>query len=186
LIPADRLSLSQQERLRQGAENNVKARLARKLATTPNSLVVRDADYVADFVPAATAAGLAGWLSMPLAAIAGVYSVFADNVPAAQAPQVPNNQAWIFYGAAILLADAAGETITQLRFSVGAAANRRAQFDLENLYSGWTAMGYFSQPVVYDPQEIATVQIVARIPTAAGARIQLLTFVAEPLQQNVI
>ena len=193
-ILAEKLSLAQQERLRAGADRMARIRLARKLAVPEGkaldlinpAIICRDADYVTDFVPVATQAGLAGWLSMPLAAIAGMYSVFANNVPAALTPTVLNNQAVIFYGVDVLLADAAGETVTYIQFGIGQANNRRAQFDLEGLYGGQNASCYFSQPVYYDPQEIMNVQIRARIATAAGARVRLAAFIAEPTQQSVI
>lgn len=194
IVPAEKLSLAQQERYRGAAELMAKKRLARKLAVPESqaldpmnpAIIVRDADYVTDFVPAATSAGLAGWLSMPLLAVAGMYSLFANNVPAALTPQVPNNQAWVFYGVDILGDDAADQTVTFIIFGVGMANNRRAQFDLEALYGGESATGYFSQPVFYDPQEICQVAIRARDATAAGARVRLFTFIAEPIQQTVI
>lgn len=194
IINDDNLSLAQQERLRAGAERMARIRLARKLAVPEAqaldlrnpAIIARDEDYVTDFIPVATAAGLAGWLSMPLVAIAGMYAIFADNVPAAQTPQVPNNQAWVFYGVHIMLADAAGETVSFIQFGVGAANNRRGQFMLESLYSGDNSSGFFSQPVCYDPQEIANIQIRARVATGVGARIRLRTFIAEPIQQTVI
>jgi len=194
MIPVEKLSLAQQERLRAGAERMARIRLARKLAIPESqaldnrnpAVIVRDADYVNDFVPVATSAGLAGWLTMPLAAVGAWYSVFANNVPAALTPQVPNNQAWVFYGVDVMLATAAAEDITFIRFGIGNAANRRAQFDLESLYGGMSATGYFSQPVYYDPQEVTTIQVLARVATGAAARVRLMTFVAEPIQQTVI
>ena len=194
IIPAEKLALASQERLRAGAERMARVRLARKLVVPEAqaldlqnpAIIARDEDYVTDFVPVATQAGLAGWLSMPLAVIAGMYAIFANNVPAALTPQVPNNQAWVFYGVEILLADAAGETVTFIQFGVGAANNRRAQFTLEGLYGGLSATGFFSQPVHYDPQETANIQIRARIATGAGARVRLMTLIAEPIQQTVI
>ncbi|MFA5401492.1 MAG: hypothetical protein WC359_13665 [Dehalococcoidia bacterium] len=194
IILAEKAALANQERLRAGAERMARVRLAKKLAVPEAqaldpvnpAIIVRDADYVVDFVPAATAVGLTGWLSMPMVAIAGMYSVFANNVPAALTPQVPNNQAVVFYGIDVLLADMAGETVTFIQFGVGAANNRRAQFDLEGLYGGQAATGYFSQPVYYDPQEIMNVQIRARVATGVGARVRLATFIAEPIQQTVI
>jgi len=194
VIPSAGLSLAAQERLRGLAERMVKIRLAAKLAIPQAkaldeinpAIIARDADYVTDFIPVATQAGLAGWLSMPLAAIAGMYSLFANNVPAAITPTVLNNQAVVFYGVDILLADAAGENVTQIIFGVGNANNRRAQFDLEGLYPHMAVSGFFSQPVAYDPQEIINVQIRARIATGVGARVRLATLVAEPTQQTVI
>jgi hypothetical protein len=169
-------------------------RLAKKLAIPEAqaldpvnpALIVRDADYVVDFIPAANSVGLAGWLSVPLAAVAGLYSLFATNLGVPLFPVVPNNQAWIFYGIDVLLNDAALESVSHIRFGVGAAANRRAQFDVECLYAGQTASGYFSQPVYYDPQETVTVLIRARVATGAGARVRLATLIAEPIQQTVI
>jgi len=194
VIPAERLSLSQQERLRAGADRQARIRLARKLAIPEAqaldpinpAVICRDEDYVTDFIPAGAGVGLAGWLSMPLAAIAGMYSVFANAAVVALTPQVPNNQAWVFYGVDILLADAAGENITYLQFGVGIANNRRAQFTLEGLYGGLSPSGYFSQPVFYDPQETANIQVRARIATGVGARVRLATFIAEPIQNTVI
>ena len=194
IIPAENASLAAQERLRSGAERMAIKRLANKLAVPEAkafdpvnpAIIVRDEDYVTDFVPVATQAGLAGWLSMPLAAIAGMYSIFANNVPAALTPQVPNNQAWVFYGIEVLLADAAAENVTFIQFGIGVANNRRAQFGLEGLYGGLNASGYFSQPIFYDPQEIANIQIRARLATAVGARVRLMTFIAEPIQTTVI
>ncbi len=194
LIPADRVALASQERFRSAADRMARTRLAKKLSIDPLSaldeknpaVICRDADYVTDFIPIATSAGLAGWLSIPLAAVAGWYSLFADNVLAPLTPQVPNNQAVIFYGMDVLLADAAGETVSYIRFGVGTAANRRAQFDVECLYGSISTSGYFSQPVYYDPQEIMTVQIRARVATGFGARVRLATLIAEPIQQTVI
>lgn len=194
VIPAERLSLAAQERLRYQAETQARKRLAGKtnvseaaaLDKLNPAIIARDEDYINDFIPAATRAGLAGWLTMPLAAIAGMYSVFADNVPAAMTPQVPNNNTWVFYGVEIYLADWAAENVTYLQFGVGNANNRRAQFDLEKLYVGTSSAGYFSQPVCYDPQEVVNIQVRARLATAAGCRMRLMTFIAEPIQTNVI
>jgi hypothetical protein len=194
IVLQETVSFTAQEQLRASAERMARTRLARKLAVPETqaldpknpAIIARNADYVTDFVPVATQAGLAGWLTMPMTAVAGMYSVFANNVPAALTPQVPNNQAWVFYGIEVLLADAAGETVSFIQFGVGQANNRRAQFGLEELYGTQNCVGYFSQPVCYDPQEIANVQIRARVATGVGARIALLTFVAEPTQQTVI
>jgi len=194
VIPKENLALASQERLRSGAERMARIRLARKLAISETAaldpknpaVIARDEDYVTDFVPQATQAGLAGWLSMPLAAAATFYSIFANNVPAALTPQVPNNQAVVFYGIEVLLADAAGETVTFIQFGIGAANNRRAQFNIESLYSGMNPCGYFSQPVYYDPQEIMNVQIRSRIATGLGARLRLQCLIAEPIQNTVI
>lgn len=191
IIPQGSVSLSAQERLRGIAERQVKVRLAKKLAIPEAAaldlknpaVIARDASYVTDFVPVATAVGLVGWLTMPLAAAGAFYSVFANNVPAALTPVVLNNQAVVFYGIDILDNN---QPVSEIIFGVGTANNRRAQFDIEGIYSRLDTCGFFSQPVGYDPQEIMNVQVRARVATGAGARVRLACFIAEPTQQTVI
>lgn len=180
IIPTGELSYSDQAGMRmQAVENGKRALKARANVVNP---VDRDADYPVDFVPVATRAGLAGWLTMPLVAPAVNYSVFADNVPAALTPQVPNNNVWVFYGCEILTLN---DPVTQLFFATGTAANRKAQFDLEKLYTKLETSGYFTQPVVYDPQEIVTALVRARLATGVGCRFVLFTIIIEPLQVSV-
>lgn len=193
LIQTDEISLANQERLRQQAVIAGKERaLAMKVATVGSpdrysTLVDRDADYVTDFIPAATSAGIAGWLSMPLVAVAALYSVFADNAPAAVTPAVPNNQVWVFYKVSILATPGVVvDPVSMLFFRTGAAANMKAQFDLESLYAKLSADGYFTRPVVYDPQEICTCQVEARIATAAACRVKLGALVIEPIQVTLV
>lgn len=193
LIQTDEISLSAQERMRQAAVIKGKERaLELKLATPGqpdrfSSVVARDADYVTDFVPVATSAGIAGWLSMPLVAVGALYSVFADNVPAALTPAVPNNQVVVFYKVAILATPGVVvDPVSMLFFRTGAAANMKAQFDLETLYSKLSADGYFTKPVVYDPIEIITAQVECRVATAAACRVKLGCLIIEPIQVTLV
>ena len=186
IIPVGETALAAQAHMREVAEKKgLEALVNHAVIHKAEDGAARDADYPVDFIPAATRAGLAGWLSMPFAVVAALYSVFADNVPAAQTPIVLNNQVWVFYGASIIDAinpDAGGE----LFFGIGTANNRKAQFDLEKLYSKLETDGYFSEPVVYAPQDIVTVQVRARLATGVGWRLQLKTLICEPLQQSVV
>ena len=182
LIPIANMSLADQERRRQtavmaGRQALVDAAIVRNVT----NVVDRDADYPFDFVPAATRAGLAGWLSMPLAVAATLYSLFADNVPAALTPQVPNNQVWVFYGMHVLTLN---DPITQIFFSIGVSAIRKAAFDVEKLYDQLTTHGYFTQPVVYGPQDVATVTVRSRLATGVGCRVALDAIVFEPIQNT--
>lgn len=188
LIQTDEISLANQERLRQQAVRAGKARgLALKIATSDDALIERDADYVTDFVPVATSAGIAGWLSMPLVAVAALYSVFADNVPAALTPAVPNNQVWVFYKVSILATPGiVVDPVSMLFFRTGVGANLKAQFDLEALYAKLSTDGYFTKPVVYDPQEVCTCQVEARIATAAACRVRLGALIIEPIQVTLV
>lgn len=183
LIPIKNLSLAEQERRRmQAVMSGRQAMVDHRIVTggDPAKVVVdRDADYPFDFVPAATRAGLSGWLTQPLLAAATNYSLFADNTGAALTPQVPNNNVWVFYGVHVLTLN---DPITQLFFATGVSAIRKAAFDLEKLYDQETCDGYFTQPVVYGPQEIVTVQVRSRIATGVGCRVVLDTLIFEPIQ----
>lgn len=187
LIPTEEMALAEQYRMRQAAQSAGLARGAVLWNQSQQNLTVRDADYVTDFIPAATSAGLAGWLSMPFAAVGAFYSVFADNVPAAITPTPPTNQLWVFYKVSILT-QAAGlpDPVVMLQFRTGAAANLKAQFDCEALYGKQVADGYFSQIVTYENPEVCTVQAEARVILGAGCRVRIGTFIVEPLQNTVI
>lgn len=191
LIPTEEIALANQERLRQAATKaGMERALELKLASVGpierySGLVARDADYVTDFVPVATSAGLAGWLSMPLAAIGILYSIFANNVPAALTPQVPNNQVVVFYKVSVLTL-AGPDPVSMLFFRTGVGANLKAQFDLEALYGKMVSDGYFTKPVVYDPMEIITSQVEARVAIGVGCRVRLGTLIIEPIQVTLV
>jgi len=185
LIPTEEITLAEQYRMRQNAVTMVKARAAEKFAMAPANIPVRDADYVTDFIPAATSAGIAGWLSMPLVAVGLWYSVFADNVPAAITPAVPTNQVWVFYKVSQLTL-AGPDPVSGLQFRIGAAANLKSHFDMEALYGKTVSDGYFSMPVTYENPDIATIQVECRIAIAVGCRVRMGCLIAEPLQATVV
>jgi hypothetical protein len=187
LIPTEDLSLAEQARMRKGAVDQGKARGMATWKMNEKDLTARDADYVTDFLtPAGVAvAGLAGWLSMPFAAVGTMYSVFASNVPGAVAPACPTNQIWVFYKVGVLTV-AGPDPAAMLEFRTGAAANLRALFDLEALYGKVSPDGYFSQPVTYESPEILTANVECRVAIAVGCRIRLGCVIIEPLQNTVI
>jgi hypothetical protein len=181
LIPIGSIALAEQFRMRQTACTRGRKLLGTKLslpigAEMSDALVDRDCDYPNDFIVptagAAAALGLAGWLSMPMALPATMYSLFATVVPGAVAPVVPNNQAWVFFGVHVLTLN---DPITVLQFLTGRAPGiPKATFDVEKLYDRLETSGYFTQPVVYEPQEICTVNIRSRVATVGvGARVVL-------------
>ncbi len=186
LIPIGSMSYQTQQEMRQNAVISGKQALVQAaVVTSPQGSIDRDAEYPLDFVPAATRAGLSGWLSMPFVLAATVYSLFANNVPAALTPQVPNNAVWVFYGVHVLTA---GQPATQLYFAYGNNAIRRANFDLEKLYDKQETSGYFTVPQVYGPNDIVTVQLLSRIALGAGVgcRVALDTIIIEPNQVNQV
>lgn len=188
LLPTEEISLADQMRRRTEAIIAGKQRASELWKVSVNDLTARDADYVNDFIaPAAPAAvaGIAGWLSMPLAAVGTWYSVFATNVPGAVTPICPTNQVWVFYKAANLT-PAGPDAVCGLEFRKGTAANLMYRFDMENLNGKMVDDGYFSQVVTYQNPDIATVQVECRVAIAAGARIKLGCFIIETMQTTVI
>ncbi|MFA5377981.1 MAG: hypothetical protein WC455_19680 [Dehalococcoidia bacterium] len=179
VIPTSTLSLSEQQRMRAAAAIKGVNTLALAINRDPKTLLERAPYYPIDFVPAATRAGLAGWLSMPLAAVGGTYSLMADNVPAALTPQVPNNAVWVFWGVHILTLN---DPVSRLQFFTGSGAIPKQQYDLEVLQDKLEVDGYFTQPMVYMPQDIVTISVIARVATGVGARVVLDAFVIEPEQ----
>lgn len=189
LIPTEEITLSEQFRMRKTAIEMGRARAIKLWNLADSDLTERDADYITDFiVPAGgvvAAPAIAGWLTMPLAAINVWYNVFADNVPAAFNPVCPTNQIWVFYGVAML--DLVGpDPVCGLQFRVGAAVNLRAQFDMEAINGKMVSDGYFSQPITYENPEICQILVECRIATGAQARVRIRTFIIEPLQVTVI
>lgn len=197
IVQTDEVALSRQEKYRadsqkQGFEHALALSIATPGRADPSepfngrysNLKSRAFDYVNDMVVptsgAALAVGLAGWLSMPLAAIAGVYSVFANNTPAAIFPQVPNTQVWVFYKYCIPYV--ATFPVTYLTFTSGSAGQfRKDEFELEATYAKLSTDGYFSEPIVYDRAEFAGAFLRARIIAPALAFV-LQGWVIEPRQ----
>ena len=186
LIPTEEISLAEQYRMRKTAVDMGKARAAALWNQAPGNLTARDPDYGVDFIlPTAAFAASSGWLTMPLNVIGTWYDVFASSVPAVVTPVVPQNQVWVFYKVA-QLSVAGPDPVAGLQFRVGAAANLRAQFDMEALYGKMVSDGYFSQPITYENPEVCQVQVECRIAIAVGCRIRLGCLIIEPLQQTVI
>jgi len=187
LIPTEEISLAEQYRMRKLAIDKGRARARELWKQSDSNITERDADYITDFIPAATAAGLAGWLSQPLLVIGNFYSVFADNAapPAAITPTVPTNQIWVFYKVS-QLSVAGPDPVASLQFRIGAAANLKAHFDMEAIYGKTVADAYFSQPVTFENPDIATIQVEARVAIGVGSRTRLGCLIIEPLQNTVV
>jgi hypothetical protein len=195
IIQTDEVALAVQAQYRQQAIiDGYERALALKIATegAPNTnlkyngryanLKARAFDYVNDIVlptsGAVLAAGLAGWLTMPLLVVGNPYSVFANNTPAAIVPQVPQTQVWVFYKYCIPYATTF--PVTYLIFTAGQQGQfRKDEFELESTYAKLSTDGFFSDPVVYDKAEFAGATVRARIVTGQIAFV-LQGWVIEP------
>ena len=169
LIPTDELTLTDKMGFRKQA---IEAGLNRALAVgvIPNREqgVVRHADPVTDFGMVA-----GGWLTAALAVAGTQYSCFN-----ALTPTLANNRVAVFYAVAV---ETFPIPINLLAFREGVAAGTTyAIFDVEQLSTMQQQLGYFSNPVVYDPQRVLNVVVTCRIVTAAVARVWLGCYIIEP------
>jgi hypothetical protein len=197
IIQTDEVSLAEQanyrrEAIKQGFERALKLAIAEPGAPDPNleyngrysNLKARAFDYVNDFViptaGAAAAIGLAGWLTVPLAAVGTPYSIFATTAGLAFVPQVPNTQVWVFYKYCIPYA--VNWPVTYLVFAAGNAGQyRKDEFDLEPAYAKLSTDAFLNNPVIYDKAEFCTITVRARVITPAFAFV-LQGWVIEPVQ----
>lgn len=195
IVQTDEVALARQEKYRGDAQmKGFERALALAIASPGNpdpnkpwngrysNLKARSFDYVNDIVlatsGAALAAGLAGWLTMPLLVVGTPYSVFANNFPAAIIPVVPQTQVWVFYKYCIPYA--VTFPVTYLIFSAGNAGQfRKDEFDLEPTYAKLSTDGFFNEPVVYDKAEFCGATVRARIVSPAFAFV-LQGWVIEP------
>lgn len=185
MIPGSEMSMAEKQKRRASAVfSGGKALYDKKIVPNPNMVVDRDMDYVTDLCAGVAVVGLAGWLSLPLAAVATQYSLIASSVPAAVIPQVPNNTVWVFYGAHLL---DVGQNVSRLYFWGGRTGNiPLAEYDLEKLYSKLEWDGYFTDTIVYYPQDFLNITVLSRVATGVGSRIVLDALVLEPNQTTIV
>lgn len=130
-----------------------------------------------DFV---VATALDEMVTAALAAVGAAYSCFQ----AVAAPQLIINRLCVFWGVSI---NVVPDPVSYLIFRTGGAAgNVVAMFDLQGQDTRLQYDCFFSEPVVYDPQEVFAVQVVAKIATGAAARIHLHNFLFGPAGQTIL
>lgn len=189
LIPIASMSLAEQERRRtQAVMSGRQALVDASVVKSIGNVVDRDPDYGPDFIPvavrpAAVGFPMSGWMTEPLLLPNGIYNIFAGNNGVAIIPQVPNNQVWVFYGIHVLTILPVNP-VTQLYFAIGQSAIRKAAFDLQKMYDKLETSAYFTQPVVYGPQDIVTITVKARIASGVGCEVVLDTIIFEPIQNT--
>jgi len=114
-----------------------------------------------------------------LAVVGTAYSCFQ----AVAAPQLLINRLVVFYGISI---ETVPIPVSELLFRTGGAAgNVEAMFDLQPQNTRLAYDCFFSEPVVFDPQQVFAVQVVARI-VGPAARIHLHNFLFGPEGQTIL
>jgi hypothetical protein len=130
-----------------------------------------------DFV---VATALDAMVTAPLAVIGLPYSCFQ----AVAAPQLLINRLVVFWGVSI---NTVPLPCSWLIFRTGGAlGNVEAMFDLQTQETRLEYDAYFSEPVVYDPQEVFAAQVIASIATGAAAQVHVHSFLFGPAGQTVL
>ncbi len=130
-----------------------------------------------DFV---VATALDTMVTAPLAVIGAPYSCFQ----AVAAPQLLINRLVVFWGVAI---NTVPLPVSWLIFRTGGAlGNVEAMFDLQSQETRLEYDAFMSEPVVYDPQEVFAVQVIASIATGAAAQVRVHSFLFGPAGQTVL
>jgi len=128
----------------------------------------------------AVATALDEWSTAALAAVGAVYSCFQ----AVAAPQMLINRLLVIWGVSI---ETVPIPVSYLIFRKGGAAgNVEAMFDLQPQNTRLSYDCFFSEPVVFDPQEVFAVQAVCRIATTVAARVHLHNFLFGPAGQTIL
>ena len=170
VLPARLVPTFKEEALRRELEEALtRLSINAGIVTSRESLVVRDVLPNADL-------GLAtnSWLSPALVANTEVTFVTVA---------LGNRRHLAFYGVST---ESAAPSISMIYFRIGATGSSTFLLaNLEGLYAEQETVGYFSEPVIYVPNETVFVRVLPRVTNAAGERIRLHALIAEPKGEAV-
>lgn len=175
IVPTNELTLGDIKAFKMGAVRaGITRALALGLARTEAELVVRHALPFTDFGNGATGWALEQYRN-PIIAAAGWGSVFDTGALPAFAPTLANSKVAVFYKFSDY---SAAPTMTGVRFRVGGTgATTKGVFHFQlSTGSKLEPDFYFSEPVVYDPQDV--VYIEAYYGAAVGALAENFAFEA--------
>lgn len=180
IIPQEELTLPDRKAFcNRALEAGIKRAEAKAIGTR-GELVHRHAQTDLDF-----GNGVNFWFTQTLGVTTVPYTVFSTGAIAAPGvalvPQLANNKVAVFYKASIL---STPNPFTILRFGLGPTAvapvTTKANLDLEQLEGYLTAIGFFSEPITYDPQEWVNVCVEIKINTGAREHLVLSCYIIEP------
>jgi hypothetical protein len=121
------------------------------------------------------ATALDSWLTAALAVVGTFYTCFQAIV----SPQLPADKLLVCYGVSVESASVP-QPVSRLLFRRGGAAgNIVAQFDMEQQLVRQDIDAFFSEPVVFNPQETFAIQVRARVATAAAEIVHIHNFLFE-------
>lgn len=139
------------------------------IAKTPEQLDVRPFLPLLDGV-----ATIDAWITTAIGVVATESSVINGVATVA----LPATKLVVWYKVAL---ETVPVPVSKLLFRINAAAGTiLREFDLEQIINSQTMEGYFSNPVIWEPSRTYAVNVMSRINTGLGARVQLGGFVIEP------
>jgi hypothetical protein len=184
VLPVNELTLASMSQFRMAAiEAGIFQALAHGLAAKREELIVRA------LMPATDLGAATGWAQEqyrnPAIAAAGWGSIFDTGALPAFAPTLANSKVAVFYKFANY---SAAPSITALRFRVGGnGASTRGMFNLQ-LDTGAKLEPdvYFSEPVVYEPQDVVYIEAYYGVPVAAlGENFAFGAYIIERAGANI-
>ena len=162
-VPTAELTLSDMKKYRIDAvESGVTRALALGIARTREELVVRDLLPLTDLGTAAT-----GWLTEEYITVGAVAAGWIWAFSFAAVPQLARTKIAVFYGWADVMAV---PIATGVRFRLGATgATTKAVFLPQLAIQGKMEPDvYFTEPIVYDPEDFVFIEIYTTAATPAG------------------
>jgi hypothetical protein len=140
-----------------------------KLGNTPRSIDIREPQPNLDF-----ACPIDDWQTPALALVNTFYTIFNGVVtPTLNAVRIA-----VWFGVGV---ETPGVPVSRIVFrSGGAAGNIIAEYDLEQLVNKDETIGFFSEPVIFDPTLPYSGTVRCRIATVAICRVQPMGFIVEP------
>ncbi len=174
MIPIEELSITQRTEAKRSALNYGFERAKyRGIAKDANELVVRAPRCNQDF-----GCVINGWFTAALAVVNTPYSVFQ----AVAAPVVAANNIIVWFGAGVQTpAVAGGLVVSLLNVAQGAGpATTYAQFNFEDLLFYQITAGFFSEPIVFEPNEVMNIAAVCKVVTGLPAIVPMFGYILEP------
>jgi len=170
VLPARLVPAYEEKKLRIELEDILaKLSINAGIVTSRESLVIRDVLPAGDL-----GLGNNWWLSAAL--VANTEMTFINVA-------LGNRRHLAFYGVST---EAAAPAISMAYFRIGATGSSTFLLaNLEGLYAEQEPVGYFSEPVIYVPNETVFIRLLPRVTNAAGERIKLHALLAEPKGEAV-
>ena len=140
-----------------------------KSGNLPQSIDTREPQPTNDF-----ACTIDDWQTPNLAAVNTFYTIFNGTAT----PTLNAVRCAVWYGVAV---ETAGFPVSRLTWrKTGAVGNIIAEFDLEQLIGYLEQVGYFSEPVIFEPTLPYSGTVRCRIATGLPCRVQPMGLIFEP------